>query len=226
MVPEHSPDVELRWGLAPVLRARRWSRPAGSPQGGCKPLSPAKHAQWLLKCQPAHWRVMGLIPGQGHLPGWQVPSLAWPGACGRQPIEVSLFPPPTLPPTLHGKNTLRVRIKNKNSVIASKYGLPWDTRGCCLPPILDLGTLKKLVSHKTAWRDSAGPGGIFAQNLPSLGRRLHRLCDPCAVSPHELGVLTCFGECKVAVAMGVLMAHPGPAPMFPVSTATRGSVQK
>lgn len=119
---------------------------------------------------------------------------------------LSFLLPPSLPSTLHGKNTFRVRIKNKNSVIASKYGLPWDTRGCCLPPILDLGTLKKLVTHKTAWRDSAGPGGIFSQNLPSLGRRLHQLCDTCAVSPHALGVLTCFGECRVAV----LMAHPGP----------------
>lgn len=35
------------------------------------------------------------------------------------------------------------------------------------------------------------------------------MCDTCAVSPHELGVLTCFGECRVAVAMAMLLAHPG-----------------
>lgn len=74
------------------------------------------------------------------------------------------------------------------------------------------GLLKKLAL-KTAWGDSAGPGGIFVQNLPSWG-----VGCTCAVSPHKLGVLTCSGEYRVAVAMAVLAAALGLVPTSPVNT--------
>lgn len=89
-----------------------------------KRVSLASMAKWS-ECWFIYWRVMGLIPGQGHISGLKVQSLAPNGACagGNKMMCLShcfsISPSPSSLPHFHAfsiEKCPRVKI-NKNKLI-------------------------------------------------------------------------------------------------------------